>query len=160
MSNRDFYVARRMAEFPGFVKVLKALPADKLDYKPHERSPTARQLVFTISAEVGSALQAAREFATTFPGQEPPPLDRMIADFERDSAALVEHVAKMDEAAWLRPATLSARGKVIMEQPVGEFLWFLHFDGIHHRGQLTTYIRPMGGTVPGVYGPSADDRKR
>ncbi|HZL66321.1 MAG TPA: DinB family protein, partial [Candidatus Limnocylindrales bacterium] len=31
------------------------------------------------------------------------------------------------------------------------------FDAIHHRGQLTVYIRPMGGKVPAIYGPSADD---
>ena len=39
------------------------------------------------------------------------------------------------------------------------FLWFILFDAIHHRGQLTVYIRPMGGTVPGVYGPSGDSRR-
>ena len=37
-------------------------------------------------------------------------------------------------------------------------LWFILFDAIHHRGQLTTYIRPMGGKVPPVYGPSGDSR--
>jgi uncharacterized damage-inducible protein DinB len=40
---------------------------------------------------------------------------------------------------------------------LGDMLWGLLFDMIHHRGQLSTYIRPMGGKVPAIYGPSADD---
>jgi len=46
----------------------------------------------------------------------------------------------------------------VSEQPVGQFLWLILFDGIHHRGQLSAYMRPMGGTVPSIYGPSADSR--
>ena len=41
-----------------------------------------------------------------------------------------------------------------MEQPAGEFVWMLFFDAIHHRGQLSAYLRPMGGKVPSIYGPS------
>jgi len=47
--------------------------------------------------------------------------------------------------------------KMMMEQPLGEFLWYLFFDALHHRGQLSTYIRPMGGKVPSIYGPSGDE---
>ena len=48
---------------------------------------------------------------------------------------------------------------MVMEMPIGEFLWFILFDAIHHRGQLSTYIRPMGGQVPAIYGPSGDSRR-
>ena len=41
--------------------------------------------------------------------------------------------------------------------PISGFLWMFFFDAIHHRGQLSTYIRPMGGKVPSIYGPSGDD---
>ena len=50
------------------------------------------------------------------------------------------------------------QGQVVMEKPtVVEFLWDFMFDAIHHRGQLSAYLRPMGGKVPSIYGPSADD---
>ena len=45
----------------------------------------------------------------------------------------------------------------LLKDTVGGLLWLALFDAVHHRGQLTTYIRPMGGKVPSVYGPSADD---
>ena len=38
-----------------------------------------------------------------------------------------------------------------------QFLWDFMFDAIHHRGQLSAYLRPMGGKVPSIYGPSADE---
>jgi uncharacterized damage-inducible protein DinB len=44
-----------------------------------------------------------------------------------------------------------------MERPTVEFLWDFMFDAIHHRGQLSAYLRPMGAKVPSIYGPSADD---
>ena len=48
-------------------------------------------------------------------------------------------------------------GHVAWKAPLGEMMWGLLFDAIHHRGQLSTYIRPMGGKVPSIYGPSGDD---
>lgn len=47
--------------------------------------------------------------------------------------------------------------EIILKDTVGGLLWLALFDAVHHRGQLSTYIRPMGGKVPSVYGPSADD---
>jgi DinB family len=44
----------------------------------------------------------------------------------------------------------------LAEHPAGTFLWLSLFDAIHHRGQLTACLRPMGGKVPAIYGPSAD----
>ena len=40
---------------------------------------------------------------------------------------------------------------------LGEMLWGFLFDAIHHRGQLSSYLRPMGAKVPSIYGPSGDD---
>ena len=160
MTDREFFLARRKAELPAFVNVLKALPADKLDYKPHPDSPPARQLAWTLVTELKAALEACETGQTHFPTDPAPDHAAIVAAFEKNYADLVDRVGKMDEAAWAKPAKLSAGGKVVMEQPAGEFAWFLFFDGIHHRGQLAAYLRPMGGKVPSIYGPSADTRKK
>jgi uncharacterized damage-inducible protein DinB len=47
-----------------------------------------------------------------------------------------------------------------METSLEQFLWCFFFDAIHHRGQLSTYIRPMGGKAPAIDGPSAGDAGR
>jgi uncharacterized damage-inducible protein DinB len=126
VTNRKFFLVRREAELPAFLSVLTALPEGKRDYTPHDRSPSAAQIVW------------------------------MIADFKRHDADLTDAVAKLDDEAWQRPAQFAVGGKVVIEQPLGDLVWFFFFDAIHHRGQLSTYIRPMGGKVPSIYGPSAD----
>jgi uncharacterized damage-inducible protein DinB len=87
----------------------------------------------------------------------PPGLDEMIAKYEKWSTELLEKVAALDDESQERNAQFLYQGQVIMEKPMMEFLWDFMFDAIHHRGQLSAYLRPMGGKVPSIYGPSADD---
>jgi uncharacterized damage-inducible protein DinB len=156
MTLREFYLERRRAEIPIFLKVLKALPADRLSYKPHDRSPSAERLVWTLTNELRSCVEAATEFKAKWHTEPPPPFDEMLRLFEQWSNELTDAAAKMDEAEWNRVAQFYYKGKLVSEQPVGQFLWYILFDAIHHRGQLSAYLRPMGGSVPSIYGPSAD----
>jgi uncharacterized damage-inducible protein DinB len=158
MTLREFYVQRQQAELPLFLKVLKALPKDQLSYKPNDRSPSAEQLVWRLTSNLQACLGAVTEKKFEWKVLPPPPLDEMLRLFERWSNELIDRVSKIDEASWNQTAQLYYSGKLASEQPVGTFLWFVLFDGIHHRGQLSAYLRPMGGKVPAIYGPSADER--
>ena len=50
-------------------------------------------------------------------------------------------------------------GRVFFEVPLGQMFWLGLFDAIHHRGQLSVYLRLNERTVPAIYGPSADDQR-
>ena len=65
--------------------------------------------------------------------------------------------SSMTEADWKAPAKMIADGSTEWETTRGGMAWSLLFDLIHHRGQLSVYIRPMGGKVPSIYGPSGDN---
>jgi uncharacterized damage-inducible protein DinB len=158
MTSRQFYLERRRAEVPIFLRVLRALPDDRLSYKPHDRSPSAEQIVWTLTSELKACLDAATHYKAEWKVEAPPPLGEMVNLFEQWSNALADIVSQMDETSWNQVAQFYYNGKVVSEQPVGQFLWFILFDAIHHRGQLSAYLRPMGGTVPAIYGPSADSR--
>jgi uncharacterized damage-inducible protein DinB len=158
MTNREFYLQRREAEFPVFMSVLKALPPNQLSYRPHERSPSAEQIVWTLARELKACIGAAKQGKAEMENIPPPPLAEMLAMYERWSKELIDAVSKVDDEGWDRKAQGIYQGKVVMEQPLGIFLWFILFDAIHHRGQLAAYLRPMGGTVPSIYGPSADEK--
>ena len=56
-----------------------------------------------------------------------------------------------------RDAKMMAGENAIWKTTKRGMAWGLFLDLVHHRGQLSTYIRPMGGKVPSIYGPSADD---
>ena len=160
MTLRDFYVDRMKQEQPAFSKVAQAIPAGALDFKPHERSPSAGQLLWTLAAEAAAAVDLIDKGRTEWNSRPHPPRDEMIDLFDRSYAEILRRVPALDDEAWTRKTQLVFEGKVMLEPPLGEFLWFLLFDAIHHRGQLSTYLRPMGAKVPSIYGPSADDPGR
>lgn len=157
--NRDFYLERHQAELPAFLRVLKALPQDQLDYKPHERSPSARQLFWVLANEMNTIVEAASTYRAEWKEVPPPPPAEMLRIFEEKAGELSGVVSKMDEAAWNKKMQFFYQGKMVAEQPLGSFLWMVLFDGIHHRGQLSAYLRPMGGRVPSIYGPSGDEKE-
>jgi uncharacterized damage-inducible protein DinB len=156
MTLQEFYLKRAKAEFPVFIKVLRALPKD-LSYKPHDRSPSAEQLAWTVTYEMKALLDVVNTGKADWENITPPGLDEIVAKFEQWTTELLEKVAQLDDASQVRNAQFLYQGQVVMEKPMMEFLWDFMFDAIHHRGQLSAYIRPMGGKVPSIYGPSADD---
>ena len=156
MTLRDFYLKRAKAEFPVFLKVLRALPED-LSYKPHDRSPSAEQLVWTVTNELKALIDVVDTGKSEWETIKPPGLDEMVGMFEKWSTELLDKVAALDDASQERNAQFLYQGTVVMERPTVEFLWDFMFDAIHHRGQLSAYLRPMGAKVPSIYGPSADD---
>ena len=157
MTLREYYLKRAKAEFPVFVKVMKALP-DDLSYKPHERSPSAQQIVWLLMTEMKACIDAVDTGkADWIDDVTPPSREEMIASYEKYSNELIEKVSRLDDDALEKNAQFLYKGTTVMNEPAIQFLWDFLFDAIHHRGQLSAYIRPMGGKVPSIYGPSADD---
>jgi uncharacterized damage-inducible protein DinB len=160
MTESEFFIKRWTGEYPAFVRVMKALPKDKLDYRPHPRSRSAGELAWLLALEErsGSELVERGQIDWQEPTPEPPAdLAKIIAAFEHAHAELQRRLATVSDAAWERKVTFLVNGQLVMEETMGEFMWMSLLDAIHHRGQLSVYIRPMGGKVPSIYGPSADD---
>ena len=133
------------------------MPSDKLGYRPHERSSCAGEIVWLLASELHDAcvIVDRGELDFVLP-PAPATLDEAIATYERNASELQERLSRLDDAAWEKPARFLVDGKVAWEAPLGEMLWGFLFDAIHHRGQLSAYLRPMGAKVPSIYGPSAD----
>ena len=158
MTNREFYIARLTAEAPLFVKVIRAVPAARADYRPHPKSRSAAELAWLFVGEMKSAAELVEkrrvEWADPKTG---PSLEAAAVALESAQKQLLALVGRLDGKAWARKAALLMGGQVGWSAPLGEMLWGFLFDAIHHRGQLSTYIRPAGGKVPSIYGPSGDD---
>ena len=158
LSSREFFVERRRVEHPVFMRVLEAIPESGMGYRPHQRSPSTAEIVWTLTSELRSCLEAAKDFRASWPTDPMPSLSEMRSRFEPWSTELTDTVSRMDDAAWDTTAEFYFGGRKVNEQPVGQFLWYILFDAIHHRVQLSTYLRPMGAMVPAIYGPSGDSR--
>jgi len=157
MNDREFFCKRHQAEFACFKSVLAALPLAEFTYRPHERSPSTLDVVWTLANEIGACSTMIDKGEVHWAPAAAPAAGEAVKAFHANYQGLNDRVNALKEEQWTRSAKLYMDDTHFMEQPLGAFLWYLFFDAIHHRGQLTTYIRPMGGKVPSIYGPSGDD---
>lgn len=158
MSNLEFCIERRKGEQPAFLRVLKACPEGKLDYRPDPKARTAGELAWLIAAEETALLTLLDKGEVDWKEEKPPAsAAEIVSAYEKGSAAVNERLAKLDAAGWQRKARFLMGGTPVWEDTTAAMVWGFLFDAIHHRGQLSTYLRPMGGKVPSIYGPSADD---
>jgi uncharacterized damage-inducible protein DinB len=158
MTSLDFCRKQRKQELPKFVNVLKALPQDRLDYRPDPKARTAAELAWVLAAEE-AALVSLLDAGVVEWKEVPPPslVADIVAAFEKKAAAVNERLDRIDEAGWQKKGRFLMGEAPAWEDTIENFVWGFLLDAIHHRGQLSTYLRPMGGKVPSIYGPSADD---
>jgi uncharacterized damage-inducible protein DinB len=159
-NNIEFCLTRRKAERSGFVKVLKAVPQDRRDYRPDPKARTAAELAWLLAAEEDALLALLDKGDVDWKDVPPPAtMDEIVAAFERAAQSVDERLASVDEVAWKKNGRFLMAGAPVWEDEVGNMFWGFLFDAVHHRGQLSTYLRPMGSKVPAIYGPSADENQ-
>jgi uncharacterized damage-inducible protein DinB len=133
-------------------KVLARIPEGS-DYRPDPKSRTAREIAWQIVGEEKMIIDALETGTVEW---APPPLPATMKEvcetYDRQSEEIVRRFQALPPARW--DATLDFFGS---QRPAAPLAWSFLFDIVHHRGQITTYLRPMGSTVPQVYGPSADE---
>ncbi len=159
MTSLELCRKQRGEETAKFVKVLKAMPAGRVEYRPDPKSRTAAELAWLL-AQSEAALVKLLDTGEVLWSESKPTAgpDAIVSAYETNAKAVNERLAKLDEAGWEKKGRFLMGGDApAWEDSVGAFVWGFLFDSIHHRGQLTTYLRPMGGKVPAIYGPSADD---
>jgi uncharacterized damage-inducible protein DinB len=161
MTNKSFFIETIEAEKPTFIKVLKALPPDKLDFKPHEKARTAGQIAFQLASQpffISAIITTGTPDFGNY--KEPNKLDLadILALADKNSADLMKNLGAVSDEEW-------ETGTAKLEWPGGKWetkkynmAWDFLFDAIHHRGQLSTYLRVMGAKVPSIYGGSADEK--
>ena len=138
------------------MNVLQALPADKLDFKPHERHWTAAQLAWHIATSqyVVARIVAAGRFEMEPQTPAPASLQEIVDGAENCYQKACETLGAL--TAEQLAARIPLPGGRSMS--ASSLMWSgVLFHQIHHRGQLSIYIRLMGGKVPSIYGPSADE---
>ena len=132
--------------------VLARIPEGS-DYRPDPKSRTAHEIAWQIVCEEKMIIDALETGKAEW---APPPMPATMKDvldsYEAQSAAMAKRWQALSAAAW--DGTLEFFGS---QRPASPMAWSFLFDIVHHRGQITTYLRPMGSTVPQIYGPSADE---
>ena len=142
-------------EFATTLKVMRAFPEDKLDFTPHERSQNAGKILLTFVFEmylIRLYVFGENFDRSIFQNKKPESVHALVSDFEKETGDIISRLEKMNEEGMNKIVEFA--GKKITAD---EFMAMMLFDQIHHRGQMSVYIRMAGGKVPSIYGPSADD---
>ena len=133
-------------------KVLSRIP-EGATYRPDPKSRTAREIAWQIVCEEKMIIEALESGKAEW---APPPMPATMKEvhetYETQRAAIAKRWKTLPAASW--DGTLEFFGS---QRPASPMAWSFLFDIVHHRGQITTYLRPMGSTVPQIYGPSADE---
>ena len=132
--------------------VLARIPEGS-DYRPDPKSRTAKDIAWQIVCEekmLADALESGKMEWTPTPAPET--MKDLVTVYETQSAEVIRRLSALPAEKWA--GTLEFGGRTA---PAAPMAWSFIFDIVHHRGQITTYLRPMGSTVPQIYGPSADE---
>jgi uncharacterized damage-inducible protein DinB len=159
-SSREFFIETLADELPRFERALKAVPEDELDYRPHEKTRTARELISVFTDEACMFDRILETGVFDMAGFTPGSCRSMgdaLTTVKRGFEAALAAARGISEQDWDAPARLLLGEKVEWETTRGKMAWGVLLDLIHHRGQLSVYIRNMGGRVPAIYGPSGDE---
>ena len=132
--------------------VLARIPEGS-DYRPDPKSRTAQEIAWQIVCEEKMIIEALEiGKAEWAPPPMPPSMKDVLGAYEKQSAGMGARWKALPAERW--DGELEFFGK---HRPASPMAWSFLFDIVHHRGQITTYLRPMGSTVPQIYGPSGDE---
>jgi uncharacterized damage-inducible protein DinB len=134
------------------LKVLGRIPEGS-DYRPDSKSRTAQEIAWQIVCEEMMIIQALESGKAEWaPPPMPATMKEVLEAYEKQSRAMPQRWKALAPTRW--EGMLEFFGD---QRPAAPMAWSFLFDIVHHRGQISTYLRPMGSTVPQIYGPSGDE---
>jgi uncharacterized damage-inducible protein DinB len=142
------------------MRVLRAYPADQAEFRPNERCKPARELawMFAMEPRLGMGVVLKDVFASGMPSgkmpEAPKSWEAVVEAVEQAHNEFADAIRALPEEKLDETSKFMTGPKQMGDVRRLDFLWFLLHDEIHHRGQLSVYLRAAGGKVPSIYGPS------
>lgn len=163
MSLSESFIAELQHESATTRRLLERVPESEFDWKPHEKSMTMRQLA-THVAEMTTWLpmtvhQDELDFATMdYKPTIVETTNELVEFFEKNLASGVEALKDATDEQMMQPWKLRNGAEIYFEQPKAQVVRGMVLNHvIHHRAQLSVYLRLKDVPVPAMYGPSADE---
>ncbi|MCE6991305.1 DinB family protein [Dyadobacter sp. CY323] len=157
----NYYIKELEAEYTSSRKCIERIPESSYDFKPHPSSMELRYLVL-LTADIPRWItymikEGEVDFATyeQFEWKTP---DELTNHFDEAFKEAIESLKSITDEDLKGDFHLKRNGEVLFTQSIFEGIGSTIHHWVHHRGQLTVYMRISEIPVPSIYGPSADDR--
>lgn len=162
MSRVEPIVEELLREAKTTRRLLERVPDEKLAWKPHEKSRPLGALAWhmaIIPVRISRfALEDEVDVMTVAPPPAPASTAEIVAAFDANVREAAEILGRLDDDALGRMFTFRRGGMVIVKAPKAAYLRTVLLNhAVHHRGQLSVYLRLLDVAVPSIYGPSADE---
>ena len=142
-------------------KCLERIPEASFEYKPHPKSMKMGYLALLV-AEIPLWIKYMVETGeidfVTFPHFSPRTTQELVNHLEENLDGAKTALQNVSDDELQKPFTLKANGQVLYTAPKIQDIGTTINHWVHHRGQLTVYMRLNDIAVPSIYGPSADDK--
>lgn len=158
MSEKEMFLQAWDREYQTTLKILNAYPTDRLDLKPADRSRSARELLWTFVTELGvieGAVKGKVDF-TNMPSL-PKTKQEIISSYQASNRDMTTKVRNLPDSELNATVAMPVAPKQMGNMRKADVLWMVLMDSVHHRGQLSVYLRLAGAKVPSIYGPTADE---
>ncbi|TBW28296.1 DinB family protein [Gramella sp. KN1008] len=162
MKIQDYLIPQLQQEVALTEKFLRRIPEDKLDWKPHKKSMTIRQLanhLAEIPSWITGTMKAGMMDVKGYKPNDHASVDEIIRELKKNAADAEESLEKPDDE-FERMWKMTNDGEIIFEMPKFNVLQSMVMNQFpHHRAQLGVYFRLLDISVPATYGPSADENE-
>jgi uncharacterized damage-inducible protein DinB len=152
MTERELFLQFWTHEAETTRRVFARIPEGST-YRPDPKSRSAQEIAWQVVCEERMIMEALETGKMAW---APTPMPASMREVEKAHAEqgseIVRRWKALPDSRW--HGTLEFFGR---ERPASPLAWSFLFDIVHHRGQISTYLRPMGSTVPQIYGPSGDE---
>jgi uncharacterized damage-inducible protein DinB len=158
----EFVLGYRAMMLDGFAreveitkKVLAAIPDGKRDFRPDPNARSAWELAWHIAksdVHLMDSIANLKFDATGVKPDEPETVAELVAWYDKNTKRAADRICSLTAEQLLTPIRF-----VTFNLPAAFYLGFVNNHSIHHRGELATYLRPMGSKVPAIYGGSFDE---
>jgi uncharacterized damage-inducible protein DinB len=142
-------------------RLLERVPSERGEWKPHTKSFSLghlAQLVSWMPGWVANTLTQTELELTSHPGYSLEKTETLLATFDQNVAATKGALRAAQDSDFAVPWSLKRGGQVMFTAPRGVVVRQHINHLIHHRGQLTVYLRLLDVPIPSIYGPTADER--
>ena len=163
MTNKEFFSSIWHKEMKRTLVAIKSLPADfsKMSYRPDPKTRSAAQIISHILPHAESLSKAIDTKMIDEADKQFNNMEEAYKYYETHAMELSKKLEALPDSTWENQMVpLQVRGVKVYEANMMEMFWALMFDTVHHRGQLTTYYRPMGMPNPSIYGPTAETTEK